>query len=98
VKLVVDANIVFSGLLNSDGVVGDVFYNSRPPLDLYAPELLREEIAEHRTKLVKLSKRSSDIMLELELFALSWITFFKRRAHLDHQLGQGTRGDDRFGF
>lgn len=74
-KLVVDANIVFSGLLRSDGVVGDVFFNSHPPLDLYAPELLREEIAEHRSKLVKLSKRSPDIMREIEQLTLSRITF-----------------------
>ncbi len=74
-KLVVDANIVFSSLLRSDGIVGDVFFNSRPPLVLYAPDLLREEIAEHRAKLVKLSKRSSDTMLELELLTLSRITF-----------------------
>ena len=74
-KLVVDANIVFSSLLRSDGIVGDVFFNSNPPLDLYAPELLREEIADHRAKLIKLSKRSSDTMLELELLSLSRITF-----------------------
>lgn len=74
-KLVVDANIVFSSLLRSDGIVGDVFFNSHPPLVLYAPELLREEIAEHRAKLVKLSKRSPDIILELELLSLSRITF-----------------------
>ena len=74
-KLVVDANIVFSSLLRSDGIVGDVLFNTHPPLELYAPELLREEIAEHRAKLVKLSKRSSDTMLELELLSLSRITF-----------------------
>ena len=47
-KLVVDTNIVFSKLLRSDGVVGDTFFNSHPPLQLYAPEFLREEMAEHR--------------------------------------------------
>ena len=74
-KLVVDANIVFSSLLRSDGIVGDIFFNSRPPLQLFAPELLREEIAEHRPKLVKLSKRSANTMLELEILTLSRITF-----------------------
>lgn len=74
-KLVVDANIVFSSLLRSDSIVGDVFFNSYPPLELYAPELLREEIAEHRTKLIMLSKRSANTMLELEILTLSRVAF-----------------------
>ena len=74
-RLVVDANIVFSSILRSDGMVGDVFFNSRPPLVLFAPELLREEVAEHRSKLIKLSKRPSEVVLELERLTLSRITF-----------------------
>jgi predicted nucleic acid-binding protein len=75
VKLVVDANIVFSSLLRSDGAVGDIFFNSRPPLILFAPETLREEIAEHRDKLLKLSKQSRAVMDALERLTLARITF-----------------------
>jgi predicted nucleic acid-binding protein len=75
VKLVVDANIVFSSLLRSNSIVGDVFFNSLPPLELYAPELLREEIAEHRSKLAKLCKLPAKTILELELLTLSRVTF-----------------------
>jgi predicted nucleic acid-binding protein len=75
VKLVVDANIVFSSLLHSDGAVGDIFFNSRPPLVLFAPGILREEIADHRDKLLKLSKRSPAVMDALERLTLARITF-----------------------
>lgn len=74
-KLVVDANIVFSSLLRSDGAVGDLFFNSRPPLSLFAPDTLREELANHRGKLVKLSKRSAAVMAALERLTLARITF-----------------------
>ena len=74
-KLIFDANSIFSSLLRSYNIVGDIFFNSHPPFELYAPELLREEIAEHRAKPIKLGKRSANTMLELEILSLSRITF-----------------------
>ncbi len=74
-KLVVDANIVFSSLLRTEGAVGDIFFNSRPPLQLFAPETLRQEIADHRDKLVKLSKQPATMMATLERLTLARITF-----------------------
>lgn len=74
-KLVVDANIVFSTMLRSDGAVGDVFFNANTPLELYAPEFLREEIQKHRSKLVKLSKQPKEVIEIVELLTLTRITF-----------------------
>jgi predicted nucleic acid-binding protein len=75
VRLVVDANIVFGSLLRADGAVGDIFFNSQPPLVLFAPETLREEIADHRDKLLNLSKQPPAVMDALERLTLARITF-----------------------
>lgn len=74
-KLIFDANSIFSSLLRSYNIVGDIFFNSHPPFELYAPELLREEIAEPRAKPIKLGKRSANTLLELVILSLSRITF-----------------------
>lgn len=65
-KLVVDANIVFSALLNSDGEVGKLLVRTWPTLDLFAPEALRVELAAHRNKIMRLSGFSSDELVILE--------------------------------
>lgn len=38
-RLVVDANILYSVALKTDGAVADVFFNTRPRLELCAPQL-----------------------------------------------------------
>ena len=44
-NLIVDANIVFSGILNSNGKIGDLLINSTSVFEYIAPEFLRHEIA-----------------------------------------------------
>jgi len=56
VKLVVDANIVFSALLSPHSEAGRLMASAWPPLELFAPEALKVEIALHREKLLKLSR------------------------------------------
>ena len=63
-NIVVDANIVFSGILNSNGKIGDLLINSPKVLSFIAPEYLRKEIYAHLDKLVKLSKLSLEQILE----------------------------------
>jgi predicted nucleic acid-binding protein len=64
VNIIVDANIVFSGILNSNGKIGDLLMNSTKVLSFIAPEYLRTEIYTHHDKLVKLSKLSLEQILE----------------------------------
>jgi predicted nucleic acid-binding protein len=54
-RLIVDANIVFSGLLNSQGKIGDLLINSGKHLTLIAPEFLQSEIFKHYSKIAKIS-------------------------------------------
>ncbi len=57
-KLVVDANIVFSALLSARSEASKLIAATWPPLELHAPEALKVEIALHREKLMRLSKLS----------------------------------------
>ncbi|WP_320003898.1 hypothetical protein [Shiella aurantiaca] len=46
-KLVVDSNIVFSTILNSQGKIGNLNINGSKYFDFYSVNLLQSEIFEH---------------------------------------------------
>lgn len=54
-KLVVDTNIVFSGILSPNGTICDLLLNSQNIFDFYAPSALLDELGFHHQKLLKLS-------------------------------------------
>ena len=62
-KVIVDTNIIFSCLLNSEGSIGDLIFNSNNIFDFYSNEFMRFEIRKHWSKLKKISKLTD---LELE--------------------------------
>ncbi len=74
-KLIVDANIVFSGILNSNGKIGDLLINSRRYVSFIAPEFLRTEIYRHHARLSKISGMNSDQIREAEYQIYKDITF-----------------------
>ncbi|TZF85013.1 hypothetical protein FW774_08590 [Pedobacter sp. BS3] len=53
-RLIVDANIVFSGILNTNSKIGDLLINSKPYFTFIAPGFLRTEIRNHYPRLVKI--------------------------------------------
>lgn len=57
-KIIVNANIVFSGILKSEGKIGDLLINSGDHFKFIAPDFLRFEIHRHLDKLVKISGMS----------------------------------------
>jgi predicted nucleic acid-binding protein len=75
VRIIVDANIVFSGILKSDGKIGDLLINSGGILKFVAPDFLRIEIQRHHDKLVKISKLTIQQVLEAEFQICKSITF-----------------------
>jgi len=75
VRVIVDANIVFSAILNSNGKIGDLLINSRRHLDFIAPDFLRTEIRKHHSKLVKISKMTLEQVRESEFQVYNDITF-----------------------
>lgn len=54
-KIVVDSNIVFSSILNTQGKLGQLLINGARFFDFYSIGLLKDEILEHRKKIMKLS-------------------------------------------
>ena len=75
VKIIVDTNIVFSGILNSSSKIGKILINSKDHFQFYSCEYLREEILRHRNKLLKLTKLSDNDLSELENLITKNITF-----------------------
>ncbi len=54
-KLVVDTNIIFSGLLSPNGTISDLLLNSSNTFEFYTPTYLLDELENHRKKLLKIS-------------------------------------------
>ena len=74
-KIIVDANIVFSGILNSNGKIGDLLINSTKDFDFIAPDFLRIEIYKHYPRLCKIAKMTLDQVREAEFQICKDITF-----------------------
>jgi predicted nucleic acid-binding protein len=75
VIIIVDANIVFSGILKSEGKIGDLLINSGGIFKFVAPDFLRIEIQRHHDKLVKISKLTLEQILEAEFQICKSINF-----------------------
>ncbi len=54
-KIVVDTNILFSGLLSPKGTISDLLLNSSDTFDFYSPTFVLDELHNHKNKLLKLS-------------------------------------------
>jgi len=75
VKIIVDANIVFSGILKSNGKIGDLLINSQKRFSFIAPEFLRYEIKDKYPKLQHISGLNLDQVMEAEYRLCKNITF-----------------------
>ena len=59
-KIVVDTNIIFSGLLSPNGIISDLLLNSSETFDFYSPSYLLDELKNHKKKLLKISGLSEN--------------------------------------
>jgi predicted nucleic acid-binding protein len=75
VKIIVDANIVFSAILNSNGKIGDLLINSKRVFNFIAPEFLRYEIREKYPKLKSISGLHIEQITDAEYLVCKDITF-----------------------
>ena len=55
VIIVVDTNVVFSGILSPYGTICDLLLNSSSIFDFYAPTAILDELNTHHQKLLRLS-------------------------------------------
>lgn len=73
-KIVVDTNIIFSALLNTNGKISDLLLNSEPNLTFYAPNFIVEELERHHQKLLNLSKINESDLLFLRTQVLAKVS------------------------
>lgn len=74
-KIVVDTNIIFSALLNSNGTIGDLLFNSDKHFEFYSCNYMRYEIRKHWERLEKISKLSDEQLQIAYTQVLSKIKF-----------------------
>lgn len=79
-KIIVDSNIVFSAILNSQGKIGQLIINGSKFFKFYTVGLLNEEIEEHKDKILKISGFTK------EQFIKSFQTITKRIIFVDEIL------------
>ena len=65
-KFVVDTNISFSAVLNTESKIGDLIMNSHGILEFHACDRLRSELKKHRPKLLELSKTTDEQLNQSE--------------------------------
>ncbi|MBS1680921.1 MAG: hypothetical protein JST48_04345 [Bacteroidetes bacterium] len=74
-KIIVDANIVFSGILHTKSNIADLLINSHELIEFVAPDFLRLEIRSHHLKLSALSKLSIEQVMDAEFHVCKDIKF-----------------------
>ena len=74
-RFIIDANVVFSGILNTNGKIGDLLINSKQHFTFIAPDFLRSEIRIHYPKLVKISGLTIEQVQEAEFLLCKDIIF-----------------------
>lgn len=74
-KIVIDTNIIFSVLLNSNNTIGDILFNSNKEFTFYSCNYMRFEIQQHWDKLLKISKLTDEQLLTAYTRVLSQIQF-----------------------
>ena len=65
-RVIVDENIVFSAILNTEGKIGDLLINSEKFFIFIAPDFLKSEIRHHYSRLVKISRMTLGEVQESE--------------------------------
>lgn len=78
-KIIIDTNIIFSLLLNSNGNIGNILFNSNEIFEFYSCDYMRYEINKHWQKLLKISKLTEEELKESHYKVLSKINFINEQ-------------------
>lgn len=73
--IIVDTNIVFSAILNTKSVIGDILLNSSDKFQFLSCHYLWEEIDNHWNKLLKVSKLEEHYLLESQRIIYKNVNF-----------------------
>ncbi len=73
-RVVVDSNIVFSAILNTDSRIGQIILRSDGLYQFFAPEYLKTEIIFHKDKIMRLGQFDLSDFIEIYELILRSIT------------------------
>lgn len=79
-RIVIDTNIIFSGIVNLQSKIGDLLLNSSTSIAFYSCHYLLEELARHQNKLMSISN------LELEEIDIAKSLIFKSVKFVSEEL------------
>jgi len=86
-RIVVDTNIVFSAILNTESKIGTILLKPRTRLNFYSTFQLNYEIEEHKNKILKLSPYSITELERIIQLVKQRIRFidpvFIKKSHLE---------------
>ena len=74
-KIIVDTNIIFSGLLNSNSNIAEILINSKKSFEFYSCNYMRYEIQKHWEKLKRISKLSDQQLTDAQFYLFSRLKF-----------------------
>ena len=77
-KVVVDTNIVFSAILNTNSRIANLLIQSPSKINFYTTDQLLDEINKHSDKLIKLSGYSKEELQRLIFLLTKRISFISR--------------------
>lgn len=75
-KIIVDSNIVYSGILNTQSTIGDILLNADEVIEFYTCEYLREEIENHQEAILKATGYDGSELHEVQFKFYAKLTFF----------------------
>lgn len=78
-RIIVDTNIVFSAILNSNSRIAKILMRSKVHFQFYTCNYLQAELQRQQSKLLKLTKLKEDELSELEGLVTHNITFIDER-------------------
>jgi predicted nucleic acid-binding protein len=84
-RVIVDANIIFSAILNTDGKIGDLLLNSHAIFEFIAPRFLKDEIRKYHNKILLISGYSNAELMEIEDKVYKPISFISE-VHIPHSI------------
>jgi predicted nucleic acid-binding protein len=73
-KIIVDTNIVFSALLNTNSRIGQILINGKSHFEFYSPAYVKLEIFKHKEKIKSIGKLTDEEFLETYGLILKNIT------------------------
>ena len=88
--IIIDANIIFSIIINPASRFGDYYLTNPDDLIFIAPNYLRKEISKHQEKLLKITGFQSEELIELKELLYSRILFYSMEIIPEYIWNQAT--------